>query len=68
MREVSEAMNASVFSKDQMKIGWVNRFSNSIVFPPSHKDLVLRKPLIVSLLSANVERVVEGTPIYAKLI
>ena len=61
-------MRGSVFSKDQVKFGWANPFSNSVVFPPSHKDLVIRKPFIISLLSANVERFVEGTPLYAKLI
>ena len=66
--DLSEVMRSSVFSKDQVKFGWANPFSNSVVFPPSHKDFVIRKPFIISLLSANVERFVEGTPLVAKLI
>ena len=61
-------MKESIFGQDEIKLGWANAFNNSVVYPPSHKDLVIKKPCIVSLLSANVERFIEGTPIYAKLI
>lgn len=47
-------MKNTLFAKDKVKLGWANPFSNSVVYTPSHKDLVIRKPLIICLLSANV--------------
>ena len=67
-KDLSEEMKGSIFGHESIKIGWPNVFSNSVVFTPSHKDLVLRKPFIVALLSANIERAIEGTPICASVI
>ena len=66
--DLSSQMKASVFGEEDISFGWPNPLSNSIVFSPSHRDLVIRKPLIFALLSAAVERAIEGTPISATLI
>lgn len=67
-KDLSDETKFSVFGNENIRFGWPNVFSNSITFTPSHKDLVIRKPFILALLSANIERAIEGTPICASLI
>lgn len=47
-------MKKSVFGKDEFKIGYEGNLSNSVIYAPKHSDLVIEKPFIVSVLSANV--------------
>lgn len=61
-------MKLGLFGREKVKFGWSNRFNNSIVFTPTHKDLVIKKPFIISIMSAVVERAIEGTPLCATLV
>ena len=67
-KDLSEKLKGNVFAEEDIKIGWENNFSNSIIFTPTHKDLVIKKPFIVALMSATIEKAIEGTPICASLI
>lgn len=68
LKDFSDQIKQAMFAKENIKIGWDKSFSNSIIFSPSHKDLVIKKPYIISLLSATVERAIEGTPLMATLV
>jgi len=35
-------------------MGWKNEFSNSILFNPKHRDLVIQRPFIFAILSGNI--------------
>lgn len=61
-------MKQGIFVRQNVKIGWNSVFCNSIQFNPTHKDLVIKKPFIISVLSAAIERAIEGTPLIATLI
>lgn len=61
-------MKKSIFGKDEFKLGFEGNINNSVIYTPRHGDLVIEKPFIMSVLSANVERTVEGSPIFCKLI
>lgn len=51
-----------------ISLGWGNEAKGSIVYTPSHKDLVIAKPFIISVLSGVIEKVIEGTPLFATVI
>lgn len=68
LSDLSEKLKQAVFAKQSLNIGWGTRLGSSVVYKPSHKDLVVKKPFIVALLSGAIEKVVEGTPLSATLI
>lgn len=68
LKDLSDRMKLGIFAREKIKFGWNNRFNNSLIFTPSHKDLVIKKPFILSVMSAVVERAIEGTPLCATLI
>lgn len=67
-RDMSKRLRSSVILEESMKIGWKESISNSLIFTPKHRDLVIQKPFIVAVLSGVVERAVEGSPIYLRLV
>jgi len=68
LKDFSDQVKVGVFGREAVKFGWNNRFNNSLVYTPTHKDLVIKKPYIISILSGAIERVIEGTPLVATLV
>ena len=67
-KRVSTLLESSVTLEESLQIGWKSSMGNSVVFSPRHRDLVLQKPFIVAVLSGVVERAVEGSPVFVRLI
>ena len=68
LKDISAKVGGTALFEERMKLGWRGCLGNSVMFVPSHRDLVVQKPFILALLSGAVERTVEGTPVFVKLI
>jgi len=64
MRQVLER---SLFTQDRVHFG-DHRMASSIRMEPSYKDLVVKPPFIMCVLSGKLERASSGTPLYARLV
>ena len=52
--DVSTKLQKTVFGQEKIQIGYRAAINNSVLYRPTHKDFVLQRPFIVSVLSANV--------------
>lgn len=66
-REMREVLERSLFTLDQVHFG-DHRMPSSIRMEPSYKDLVIKPPFLLCVLSGKLERASSGTPLYARLV
>ena len=41
---------------------------SGLIIQPEHRDLVIGVPFVIGVMSMNVEQVLEGAPLYARII
>lgn len=65
--EMGEVINRGLLTLDQVGFG-DRRMESSIRMEPHYKDLVVKCPFIMCVLSGRLERAASGTPLYGRLV
>lgn len=51
-----------------MDLSYTQYVRNCIEFKPTHRDLFITPPYILAVLNSDIEKVIEGSPIYIQRI
>jgi len=56
--DLGDKLGGSCLLKERLSLGWEGGLSNSVIYSPKHRDLVLQRPFILAVLSGSIERAV----------
>lgn len=57
-----------IYMHDTLNMSYRQFIPSGLIIQPQHRDLVVTAPFVIGLMSMSVEQVIEGCPLYGRLV